>query len=190
MITRSLLQVAFICIYLTGCTSGTTSDEERAKAINDMAMPFSSSAISLHINPSVKLNSWNDIPNSCTLLIVQAKEKRILQNIMDNPAVIRQLFEGAGTYDGILKIDRYVAMPGQNTTLHIDRSENTRYVSIIAGYYPFPTKQHMLLLDIPITVTKQGWWREKWSADLAHLNTKIFLEQEKIRQVQDTSENK
>lgn len=189
MITRSLLQAVFICIHLVGCTSGTTSDEERAKAINEISMPFRPSAISLNITPSAKLNSWNDIPNSCTLLIIQSEEKRILQNIMDNPAVIKQLFDGAGTYDGILKIDRYVAMPGQNTTLHIDRSENTRYVSIIAGYYPFPAKQHMLLLEIPITITKQGWWKEKWSAALAPLDAKIFLEQEKIRQVQEESGN-
>jgi hypothetical protein len=187
---RSFFLSAFICIFLGGCTSGKTSEEERAEAINEVAMPFSSGAISLHIMPGEKLNSWNDIPNSCSLLIVQAEKKITLQSLMDNPAMIKQLFHGAGSFDGILKIDRYVAMPGQSATLHIDRSENTRYLGIIAGYYPFPTKQHMLLLDIPVEVTKQGWWREKWTAALATLDAKIILGQEAIRQVQEKIESK
>lgn len=108
---------------------------------------------------------------------------------MDNPAMIKQLFHGAGSHDGILKIDRYVAMPGQSATLHIDRSENTKYLGIIAGYYPFPTKQHMLLLDIPVEVTKKGWWRGKWTAALATLDAKIILGQEAIRQVQEKIES-
>lgn len=190
MIGRLFFLAACICISLVGCTSGKTSEEERAEAISEVALPFSSGAISLHIMPGDKLNSWNDIPNSCSLLIVQSEKKITLQSIMDNPAMIKQMFNGAGSYDGILKIDRYVAMPGQSSTLHIDRSENTRYLGIIAGYYPFPTKQHMLLLDIPVEVKKQGWWRGKWTAALAPLDAKIILGQEAIRQVQEEIESK
>ncbi|MBE0719154.1 type VI secretion protein, partial [Escherichia coli] len=60
------------------------------------------------------------IANSSVMLILQANEKGILENVMNNPVIIKQMFDGAGSFDGILKIDRYVAMPGQNTTLHID----------------------------------------------------------------------
>ncbi len=179
-----------MCTFLVGCTSKVNSEEEIEKAINNMAMPFSSNAISLHIIPSAKLNAWNDIANSSTVLILQANEKSILQNVMNNPVLIKQMFDGAGSFDGILKIDRYVAMPGQNTTLHIDRSEKSRYVSIIAGYYPFPTKQHMLLVDIPVTVTKQGWWHKKWNAVLSPLEIKILMQQEKIQKIRESSESK
>lgn len=179
-----------MCIFLVGCSSGINSEEQMKMAINNMTMPFASGAISLHIIPSAKMNAWNDIANSSVMLILQANEKGVLQNVMNDPVIIKQIFDDAGSFDGILKIDRYVAMPGQNTTLHIDRSEKARHVSIISGYYPFPAKQHMLLVDIPITITKQGWLHKKWNAVLSSLEMKILLGQETIQKVHESSESK
>lgn len=110
MITRLLWQPILICIFLVGCSSGVNSEEQMKMAINNMTMPFSSGAISLHIIPSAKMNAWNDIANSSVMLMLQANEKGILENVMNNPVIIKQMFDGAGSFDGILKIDRYVAM--------------------------------------------------------------------------------
>ncbi|ELK1221650.1 type VI secretion lipoprotein TssJ, partial [Escherichia coli] len=90
-------------------------------------------------------------------------------------------FIGVGKADGILKIDKYIAMPGQDITLHLDRSEGAKYVGIIAGYYPFPGKQHMLLLDIPVDVTEQGWWKKSLHTSLSPLFKKISMGKESIK---------
>ncbi|HBH9906738.1 TPA: type VI secretion lipoprotein TssJ, partial [Escherichia coli] len=86
----------------------------------------------------------------------------------------------SGKADGILKVDKYIAMPGQEITLHIDRSEGAKYVGIIAGYYPFPGKQHMLLLDIPVDVVEDGWWTKSLHVSLSQLSEKISMGKESI----------
>lgn len=99
---------------------------------------------------------------------------------MNNPVLIKQFFSGSGKADGILKVDKYIAMPGQDITLHIDRNEGAKYVGVIAGYYPFPGKQHMLLLDIPVDVVEEGWWNKSLHALLSPLSANILMGKETI----------
>ncbi|EEC7796050.1 type VI secretion lipoprotein TssJ, partial [Escherichia coli] len=61
-----------------------------------------------------------------------------------------------------------------------DRSEGAKYVGIIAGYYPFPGKQHMVLLDIPVNVIEDGWWNKSLHASLSPLFKKISMGKESI----------
>lgn len=169
---------------LSGCAdnpSNTVSTEQQA--VDRVAAPFSPGAITLSITADPDLNAWNEIANSCSVLVIQAQNASTLKNVLSNPAQLKNLFSGAGAEDDILKIDRYAAMPGQRTTLHIDRSENTRKVAIVAGYYPFPKKQHMAIVSIPVTVSSSGWWTKKWSAVLSPLDLEATLGSQSITQL-------
>jgi len=180
----TILLVLIAGISLGGCSSdipNTVSTEQQA--IDQVAAPFSQGAITLNITAEPGLNAWNEIANSCTVLIIQAQKSSSLNKVLSNPAQLKSLFNGAGAEDDILKVDRYAAMPGQQTTLHIDRSENARQVAIVAGYYPFPKKQHMTLFSIPATTRSEGWWTKKWSAELAPLTLSITLGSQSITQI-------
>jgi hypothetical protein len=107
--------------------------------------------------------------------VIQAQNVSTLSKLLSSPVGLKSLFSAAGAQDEILKVDRYAAMPGQSTTLHIDRNENTRYVAIVAGYYPFPQKQHMVLVAIPVATESQGWWHPTWKAKLSPLNLSLLL---------------
>lgn len=174
---------------LTGCSADQANNKISAKeqAVEQVTAPFEPGAIALNLTAEPGLNSWNEIANSCTVLVIQAQKTSSLNKILSNPAQLKSLFNGAGAEDDILKVDRYVAMPGQNTTLHIDRSENTRKVAIVAGYYPFPKKQHMALVSIPVTLTSTGWWTTKWSAHLSPLTLNVTLGSESITQLTKNS---
>lgn len=173
---------------LTGCSSEqTTTAETEQQAIDRVIAPFAQGAITASITAEPDMNAWNEIANSCVVLLIQAQKASVLNKMLSSPAQLKVLFSGAGTEDDILKVDRYAAMPGQQTTLHIDRSENTRVVAIVAGYYPFPKKQHMAIVSIPVTVTSSGWWTKKWSAELAPLNIAITLGSQSITQLKKNS---
>ncbi|MDA6518817.1 type VI secretion protein, partial [Escherichia coli] len=104
------------------------SEQDRVQAINNADAPFGAGLLTFQISSDTQLNSLNEISNSCALLFLQASHKNTLQDIMNNPVLIKQFFIGTGKVDGILKVDKYVAMPGQEITLHIDRNEGTKYV--------------------------------------------------------------
>ncbi len=169
---------------LNGCSRdmATTASTEQ-QALNEVLAPYAQAAITVNITATPDLNAWNDIANSCSLLVIQAQKSSSLSNVLANPAQLKTLFSGAGSEDEILKVDRYPVMPGQRTTLHIDRTENTRYVAIVAGYYPFPKKQHMAIVSIPVITASEGWWDKKWSAEMVTLVLNVTLGSQSITQL-------
>lgn len=174
---------------LGGCSSDQPNNKVSAKqqAVDQVAAPFAQGTITLNITTEPGLNSWNEIASSCTVLVIQAQKASSLNKLLSNPAQLKSLFNGAGAEDDILKVDSYAAMPGQRTTLHIDRSENTRKVAIVAGYYPFPKKQHMAIVGIPVTLTSTGWLTKTWSAQLSPLMLNVTLGGQSITQLTTNS---
>lgn len=176
---RSLSKVIILFAAVTalgGCTNiQPLTMLTKQQAINQVPTPFSQGSIALIIRANPDLNSWNEIANSCTVLVIQAHKAISLNKVLSDPAQLKSLFHGAGAEDDILKVDRYAVMPGQVTTLHIDRSENALQVAIVAGYYPFPQKQHMAIVNIPIILTSNGWWTKRWSAKLSPLTIDVTL---------------
>lgn len=169
-----------LCSYLAagllaGCAASPSAITTPAQAIAQVKAPFAEGAITLNVRTDPDLNALQGIANSCTLLVVQAEQSSTLNKLLSTPVALKSLFSAAGAQDDILKVDRYAAMPGQSTTLHIDRSEKTRYIAIVAGYYPFPQKQHMVLVAIPVTTTSQGWWNPTWLAALSPLSLTLHL---------------
>ncbi|MXE06284.1 type VI secretion lipoprotein TssJ [Escherichia coli] len=179
MTMKYMLLIAMF-FFITSC-SPKFSEQDIIQAVNNVDAPFGAGLLTFQISSDTSLNSLNNISNSCALLFLQASDKKSLQDLMNNPLLIKQFFSGVGKADGILKVDKYIAMPGQNITLHIDRSEGAKYVGVIAGYYPFPGKQHMMLLDIPVDVVEDGWWNKSLHTSLSPLFKKIFLGKESIK---------
>ncbi|MHA0273227.1 type VI secretion lipoprotein TssJ [Enterobacter ludwigii] len=165
-------------LLLAGC--GANSDEARQQSISSVSAPFASGAITLNLRAEPGLNSVNKLPNSCTVLLIQAKDKPSLDKVLNNPTLLKGLFAGAGSEGDVLQLDRYVMMPGQTNILHIDRAQNTRNIALIAGYYPFPMKQHMLSVDIPIETKSSGWWSPVWHSRLAPTTLLVTLGSESI----------
>ncbi|EFN2497843.1 type VI secretion system lipoprotein TssJ [Escherichia coli] len=177
-VTRIFLSIFTVGLFLAGCSSG--YEEKKKAAINNLHANFASSSVIIHLSPQPDLNARDGLPNSCAVLIIQSGKKQTLRELMENPVMVKQLFNDAGSMNDILKVDRYFAMPGQKATLHIDRSENARYVGIIAGYYPFPSEQHTLIFDIPVNVVEHGLFSKTLSASLGILETSIILKKEQI----------
>ncbi|MFX2610784.1 type VI secretion system lipoprotein TssJ [Enterobacter mori] len=167
---------------LIGCAGETPSAITEQQAIDQVAAPFAPGGITVELQTDTDLNALNEIANSCTVLVIQAQKATTLNSVLSNPFALKSLFTAAGAQDDILKVDRYAAMPGQISTLHIDRSENTRYIAVVAGYYPFPQKQHMSLVAIPVTTVNSGWWSPDWSAHLSPLTLRMRLGSDSITQ--------
>lgn len=168
----------FLILFLllqTGCASNQALYSSEKEAIDNVATPFAEGGIVLELLSVPLLNPLNGMANSCTLLVLQAAKAETLSKLLTNSAKIRKMFNEATSDQGILKVDRYSAMPGQHTTLHIDRNQQARYVAVVAGYYPFPKQQQMILVGIPIKAKRYGFWRYHWQAKIQPLMMQIQL---------------
>jgi type VI secretion system VasD/TssJ family lipoprotein len=161
---------------LGGCQYSPLLNNDEAQATKiPVAASFSPNAISIEIQADPDLNVLHGMANSCSLLVLQSATDGTLNKLLASPDALKSLFNDAGAQNEILKVDKYAAMPGQVATLHIDRSENARYVAIVAGYYPFPQLQQMRLVAIPTKLVSNHWWQFSNLRQLASLTLKIRL---------------
>ncbi|EAB8795094.1 type VI secretion system lipoprotein TssJ [Salmonella enterica subsp. enterica] len=186
---KNFSHLLLISFTVSGCGSEQGSISSEKEAIAQVSAPYSQGAIRIIIQSDPDLNSLNGIANSCTLLIIQSEKANTLNKLLSNPVAIKKLFNGAGAQEDILKVDRYYAMPGQKSTLHIDRSDNSRFFAVIAGYYPFPQKQHMALISIPVITERSGWWNPRWYASLGDTTLMIRLGESGITHTIENSQN-
>jgi len=175
---RGRLCLLLTILMLNGCSA--TDNTARDQAVENVSAPFAAGAITVQLRAEPGLNTVNSMPNSCMVLLLQAKDKTILDKVLSNPGVLKSLFSGAGSEGDLLQVDRYPMMPGQMNTMHVDRAMNTRSVALVAGYYPFPTKQHMTTVDIPIESYSTGWWSPQWFASLTPLTLTVTLGSDSI----------
>ncbi|WP_243464945.1 type VI secretion lipoprotein TssJ [Photorhabdus temperata] len=145
------------------------------QAIEQAKPVYASNAIRLKMTADAHLNVFNNIPNSCTILIAQAEKREQLDKLLANPVLLRNLFAGTGATEQILQLDNYVMMPGQSVSLHIDRAEQARYIALIAGYYPAPNSTHVRVLSLPLRLEQHGWWNESWNAEFIPMNVELML---------------
>ncbi|WP_118984884.1 type VI secretion lipoprotein TssJ [Photorhabdus sp. CRCIA-P01] len=158
-----------------GCSHSTSNDEKRLQAIEQAKPVYASNAIHLRITAVPQLNVFNNISNSCTILIAQAEKREQLDKLLANPVLLRNLFAGTGATEHILQLDNYVMMPGQSVSLHIDRAEQARYIALIAGYYPAPDSPHTRVLSLPLRLEQHGWWNRSWSAEFVPMHINLTL---------------
>lgn len=152
-----------LALVITGCSSPSIN-EERQRAIETARAIYASNAIRLRIAAEPQVNAFNNMANSCTVIIVQAQNREWLDKLMANPVLLRNLFSGAGAAEGLLQLDSYVMMPGQTVSLHIDRAQQARYVAVIAGYYPAPDNTDTRIYPLPLSLSQEGWLHTHWRA--------------------------
>lgn len=186
MMVKYLMVFCLVCL-LSGCAG--QQDSRLNSAQPEISAPFSTGAITVTLNARPDLNQVNGMANSCTIVVLQAAKAETLDQVLSNPVKVKALFAGSGADaengDAILQVDRYTMMPGQTTTLHIDRAMHTRHVTLVAGYYPFPGKQHQVREDIPVRRYRTGWLSPVWHSELSPLFLAVTLGGEGVISAQD-----
>lgn len=145
------------------------SEAERRQLLLQTPPWYSEAGIVLTLKTEPMLNAWKGMPNAVSLLIIQARDKQSLTDLIGSEKRIRAVFSGANLPNEFLAIDRFTAQPGQQTTLHLNRAEGTYYVGVIAGYYPVPLEKQMAIVAIPVKV-QRDWWDWKVAVDPLRLS--------------------
>ncbi len=169
---RFYILLMLLMPFLASCS---LDGEKRRAATENVPASYAEGAVNIQLTAEPGLNTWKEMPNSLAVIVVQGANKLQLENVLNNPSELRALFNGAAMPDSILKVDRYMLMPGQQHSLHIDRAENVRQVAVVAGYYPFPESQHIARFAIPVAVSKKHWWSGQVDAQLAPLQVALTL---------------
>lgn len=91
-------------------------------------------ALSMRIVADKNLNTIDGVPHALFLIVYQLSDRTALDQLTDDADGIRKLLEGA-FFDASVKSVRQIYMqPSSESVIATDRSEDGRYVALVAGY--------------------------------------------------------
>ncbi|MGV3344536.1 type VI secretion lipoprotein TssJ [Enterobacteriaceae bacterium LUAb1] len=181
-ITPGLLLLTLV---ISGCAQ--TPAKEELQAAFDNAQPFyADDAITLTINTTADLNSYHHQPNSCSLFVIQAEERTILDNLIADTTILQGLFNGEQRASGVLQVNQFTLMPGQQYFSTLPRADRAKYIALIAGYYPSPGPDYSFVISLPIKLSRQGFIFPDYSAAYEPLNITLKLGRLNVLQAEFT----
>ncbi|EBR0846198.1 type VI secretion lipoprotein TssJ [Salmonella enterica] len=154
--------ISVLCVLMCGgCGSQNVWMAEEDSDIPVRA-PAARNAIRLVLTSGPALNVFHHLSGSCAVLVLQLGDRQLQQILRDEPQRLRVLFrDDSGENDkGLLKKDLVNMMPSRQRILLLDRVKGARFLLIAAGYYPGPSQENIIAVDIPAVIRKEGWW---WS---------------------------
>lgn len=158
-------------LMLQGCAGGNTS----AQALSSVDWRFARDAVTLDIFSTPDLNFASDEPHTLVLAVFQMRDAAVFRKLLTDPDALGGVLEGAPPADGFLRVTRYVVSPGKQSTISIDRAENARFVGIAAGYFEFDASKAARVFEVPVSITRKGWFTHHYDAAPGPLALRLEL---------------
>jgi hypothetical protein len=104
--------------------------------------------------------------------------------LIKTPDGMNRLLQADRLDPSVVGVDQFFVEPNENKTLVLDRSENTQYVAVIAGYYDLQPGQVNRTFEIPVIIDKKGVYGFRTTvSSVGQLNITLFLGPNSIHEV-------
>lgn len=113
---------------------------------------YEEGAINLHLKSGPDVNLYEGRAHTLLLCVYQLKDPNAFNQLFDEEEGISKLLECSRFDASVMSSKRIVLQPKEDTTKTLDRSEGTKYVGIVAGYYQMEKKNIMRLIQVPISM--------------------------------------
>lgn len=158
-------------LLLQGCAGGNTSRQ----ALAEVDWRFAKDAVTLDILATPNLNLVNNEPHTLVLAVLQMRDVTVFRKLVADTDALGAVLEGGPPGDGFLEVTRYVVSPGTRATLSLDRAENARLVGVAAGYYEFDAANAARVFEVPVNMTRKGWFTHHYEAAPGPLVVRLGL---------------
>ena len=140
--TYTLLFYSFLIIILYSCAS---TPEWR----------YEKDAIHISLRSDPQLNLYKGNPHTLVLCVHQLSDPNVFNQLVDDEEGLSKLLECSRFDQGVMGSKRLVIRPGKELTRILDRSESTKYVGFVAGYFNLQKEHVVRLAQIPLSFTKK-----------------------------------
>lgn len=117
---------------------------------------FSKDAIKIHIQADPQLNLNQGTPHTLLICVHQLNNPNALYRLTSDTSGIYKLLECSQFDSSVTHSKRIIVQPDQQVTYTINRAEETKYVSIVAGYYNIKKDEVVRVFDIPVVTRSLG----------------------------------
>ncbi|NVN91501.1 MAG: type VI secretion system lipoprotein TssJ [Desulfuromonadales bacterium] len=134
-----LVLVLFSTILVCSCTATKWSYEK--------------DAIRLHITGDPELNLYQKKAHTLILCTYHLKDLNGFNQLVDEKGGLEKLLECNRFDQSVTHSKRLVVQPNQDLTEPMNRTEDAKYLGIVAGYYSLKKDQSTRLFQIPVSWT-------------------------------------
>lgn len=145
---------------------------------------YEKEAIHIHINADSQLNLSEGMPHTLLICVYQLRDPNVFNQLADHNDGLYKLLECDLFDASVTSSKRLIINPGQDSDLVLDRSEGSKYVAILAGYYSIQKERILRLLDIPVIVEKKGWIKRTKIKKPGPLNIELTLGPRQIQRLE------
>lgn len=111
---------------------------------------YEEGAINLKLKSGPDVNLYEGKPHTLLLCVYQLRDPNAFNQLFDEEDGISKLLECSRFDASVMSSKRIVVQPNEESTKTLDRSEGTKYVGIVAGYYQMEKKNIMRLIQVPL----------------------------------------
>ncbi len=161
-----LLYLALCVFFLSACAAAPPPPPQYTYGRN---------AIRIHIKADPQLNQYNGSPHTLLLCVQQLSNPNTFSQLSGDMAGIYKLLSCSQYDSTVTNSRRIIVQPGQTADYSLDRAENTRYVSVAAGYYNVRGKNIVRLLKIPVVIRTKGVFSRTRTSEPGKLDLELDL---------------
>lgn len=157
----------------SGCA--TPSRELLQNAFNNAEPFYADNALKFDLKTTADLNAYHQQAESCTVFIIQAQERGVLDKLILDASLLQDLINGEQKVQGVLQLNKVTLMPQQDVQFSVSRAERAKFVAIIPGYYPAPNPNYSFVVELPLKLHKHGWLFPEYIAAYEPLSVTMKL---------------
>lgn len=149
---------------------------------------YEKEAIHIHLEADSQLNFSGGMAHTLMICVYQLRDPNSFNQLTEDNDGLRKLLKCNLFDNSVISSKRLIIYPGQYSNHVLDRSEGSKHVAIVAGYYLIEKERIMELIDIPVIVEKKGWikrWIKRTKIKKpGPLNIELVLGREQIQKLE------
>jgi type VI secretion system VasD/TssJ family lipoprotein len=145
---------------------------------------YENQAIKIHLKADSQLNFNEGMPHTLLICIYQLRDPNVFNQLAGDNDGLYKLLECSLFDASVTSSKRLIINPDQDSSLVLDRSEGSRYVAILAGYYLIKKERMCRLVDIPVIIEETGLIKRTKVSKPGPLNIELQLGSQQIQKLE------
>ncbi len=134
--------------------------------------------INFHLRGDSQLNLYRRVPHALVLCAYQLKDTNAFNQLLEEKDGMSRLLACSRFDASVNYAKKLIVQPGQDIYEAIEKTEGSRQIAIIAGYYKFQKKQAVKI--IPLPMEGMPFFKKPGGIDIA-----LYLSPEEIQNLPD-----
>ena len=134
---------------------------------------YEKDAVTLHLAADRQLNQVKGKAHTLYLVVYQLSDPNRFNQLCEDPDGLHKLLESKSFDASVSSVKGMVVYPGSDVTHKIDRSQNARYIGVVAGYSVLAKERMARLYKVPVRKLGKYMRPERMEIDLFLSPTQI-----------------